>query len=37
MITAIIKILASIAFIFWVVALIAIGSQLIDEYKNRKY
>lgn len=36
MILTIIKIGAYIAFVFWVVALVAVCSQLIDEYKHRK-
>jgi hypothetical protein len=36
MIITVIKIGAYIAFVFWVVALIALISQLIEEYKHRK-
>ena len=36
MIITVIKIGAYIAFAYWVVALIAVVSQLIDEYKHRK-
>jgi hypothetical protein len=36
MIITVIKIGAYIAFVYWVVALIAVILQLIDEYKHRK-
>ena len=36
MIITVIKIGAYIAFVYWVVALIAVISQFIEEYKHRK-
>lgn len=36
MIITVIKIGAYIAFVYWVVALTAVISQLIEEYKHRK-